>query len=600
MRTDFSELRSRYEALKKEREQLEERVALVRAQQLLSDIKNAGEYDIDRSQRDILAGLATDLGAMIYDISGSYPSTILRQLPQRLNWLHKIGFRRDPFLYTNGETDPYLQEYFYFGMRHFLSVFDVSGPGTIFVFGPPGSGKSSMRNVISQLCRTENIFPVVYQDFGSMVHKCQRGEVVQAEDHAAQILKRALETLARLADEKVISLPTEINDRDRIIRNQLGLYVSEYEDDLLRRQTFENFLKPAQETTVKLPDDARERLGRFCRYVTELFGYQFVYILVDHEDDIAPDEDIAWQVLEPLLSTRRLLELSGDKLAFKFFLGQKFRERALQIPWIKQEWSSRGYQLEWPDEELRALLRVRLMQCSEGRYRSLGELSEVGNLDNSVIQLSLGSPRKLIAICNRLFSEHGRRWSPEDGEPLLITFQEVDEVLKPFTDWRRESALEPLIAQGESKLLEFKPAMRFNRSAGNADKEMEREVARTICAFMNTEGGTLIIGVDYDGTARGLNDDFSTLGRRKNKDGFEQAFVRITENLFDTPLLSNYYEAYFMEYREKLVYVVQVKRSETPVFCNFDNTREFYVRKLTTVRKLDAKETWDYASRRFR
>lgn len=129
---------------------------------------------------------------------------------------------------------------------------------------------------------------------------------------------------------------------------------------------------------------------------------------------------------------------------------------------------------------------------------------------------------------------------------------------------------------------------------------MDREVARTLCAFMNSEGGVLIIGVEDDGTILGLEKDFSTLGRRKNKDGFEQAFVSITEDLFESPLSPDGYTPRFEEYRNKLVYVVEVKKSEEPVYCEFGGETELYVRKQTTTRKLDAKGIVEYCSDHFK
>lgn len=521
---------------------------------------------------------------------------------RRQQWINRLGFKRDPFRFKNGGTDPYLQEYFYSDMKHFYDILgDVSRPGTIFVFGPPGSGKSSLRNVITQLCRKERIFPVVYQDFGQLVCKHQE-ERVQAEDHVTQILKTALRTLVDLAEESdkedVSSPETEEN---KIIRNQLWLYASEYEDEPLTRHTLEDLLKPELKAGEALPDDARELLSRFCRYVTKLFGYRLVYILVDPSDNIDPDEEIAWQVLEPLLSTRRLLELSEDNVAFKFFLSQEFRERARQIPWLEQEWSRRVYGLEWPDEELRALLQARLVQCSEGRYESLEQLSEeVEDLGDSVIRLSMGSPRELIVICDRLFSEHCRKWSPDDGEPLLITAQEANEALKPFEERHRESALEQLIAQGESESVEFKSTMRFNTHTQRKDSEMEREIARTLCAFVNTEGGTLIIGVGDDGTVLGLDDDFSTLGGAKTQDGFIRAFENITKDLFSSPVSPDYYTARFEEHRGKLVYVIEVQRSKKPAFCLFGGEKEFYIRKQTTTQKLDVEATLEYVLDHFK
>ncbi|HID64939.1 MAG TPA: ATP-binding protein [Anaerolineae bacterium] len=225
---------------------------------------------------------------------------------------------------------------------------------------------------------------------------------------------------------------------------------------------------------------------------------------------------------------------------------------------------------------------------------SLEALSEVDDLDNKVIKLSMESPRRLIAICDSLFSEHCRKWSPEDGEPLLITAQDVKQALKPFEDRRRESTLERLIAQGESERIEFKSTMRYNRKVGRSDKEMEREIARTMCAFMNTEGGTLIIGVDDDGMVLGLDDDFSTLGRARTQDGFIRAFENITKDLFSSPVSPDYYTARFEEPQGKLVYVVEVQRGKKPVFCRFDGEKEFYVRRQTTSQKLDVEAALEY------
>lgn len=517
------------------------------------------------------------------------------KLTPREKWVARLGFKRDPFLYTDGGNDPYLQEYFY-RMKYFYDILgDVSRPGTVFVFGPPGSGKSSLRNVIKQTCPPDNILPVVYQDFGSLVRKYQEEKAVQTEDHVAQILRVALRTLAGL--EKLTETSSPETEKTRIIRNQLWLYVSQFEDDPLIKQTLADLLKPDPEVNGTLPTNTRDRLSRFCRYVTELFRYRFVYILVDPDDSISAD--IAWQVLKPLLSARSLLELSEDKVAFKFFLRQDFQNWALKIAWIDQEWSRRVYNLDWPPEELHNLLKVRLGECSKKRYKSLGQLSDVSDLDEKVIRLSRGSPRDLVAMCNELFSEHSHGWSPETGEPLLITAQEVNKVLQPFEERHRESTLAKLIAQGESDKIEFKSTMRYNRKAKKRDEEMDKEVARTICAFMNTEGGTLLIGVDDDGAVLGLDDDFSTLGGANPRDAFRRAFENITKDLFSSPLSPDYYKARFEEYQGKVIYVVEVLRSKEPVYCKFGEEKEFYVRKQTISQKLDIETAVKYIREHF-
>lgn len=68
-----------------------------------------------------------------------------------------------------------------------------------------------------------------------------------------------------------------------------------------------------------------------------------------------------------------------------------------------------------------------------------------------------------------------------------------------------------LVARGESDRVEFKSTARINLHTGAKDERMEQVVAKTVGAFLNAEGGTLLIGVDDAGQALGLQPDFATL-----------------------------------------------------------------------------------------
>jgi hypothetical protein len=81
-----------------------------------------------------------------------------------------------------------------------------------------------------------------------------------------------------------------------------------------------------------------------------------------------------------------------------------------------------------------------------------------------------------------------------------------------------------LIARGESADLEFKSTARWNVRAGRADKEMEKVIVKTIAAFLNSErGGTLLIGVQDDGTILGLETDYQVWSKptERNRDKYE-------------------------------------------------------------------------------
>ncbi len=62
-----------------------------------------------------------------------------------------------------------------------------------------------------------------------------------------------------------------------------------------------------------------------------------------------------------------------------------------------------------------------------------------------------------------------------------------------------------LIDTGESGTLEFKSTLMTNLQTGEPDKRMEKAVLKTISAFLNTNGGTLLVGVEDDGNIRGVD-----------------------------------------------------------------------------------------------
>lgn len=82
-------------------------------------------------------------------------------------------------------------------------------------------------------------------------------------------------------------------------------------------------------------------------------------------------------------------------------------------------------------------------------------------------------------------------------------------------------SLEDLISEGESGSLEFKETLQFNIITGKKDTRMSDAVLKTIAAFQNTGGGTLVIGVADDCSVAGLDRDLSLLpAKRQNDDQF--------------------------------------------------------------------------------
>ncbi len=70
-----------------------------------------------------------------------------------------------------------------------------------------------------------------------------------------------------------------------------------------------------------------------------------------------------------------------------------------------------------------------------------------------------------------------------------------------------ENDLYDLIGRGESTHLEFKSTMRLNLRSGKNDKAIELAWLKGVAAFLNSEGGILLLGVADDGEVLGLAAD---------------------------------------------------------------------------------------------
>ena len=92
-------------------------------------------------------------------------------------------------------------------------------------------------------------------------------------------------------------------------------------------------------------------------------------------------------------------------------------------------------------------------------------------------------------------------------------------------------AIQLLIKAGESKVVEFKSTGRKNLSTGAKDSAIEWSVVKTIAGFMNSHGGTLLVGVQDDGSVLGLEEDFAVFSK-KDADSWEQWLTQLLINHF--------------------------------------------------------------------
>lgn len=133
-----------------------------------------------------------------------------------------------------------------------------------------------------------------------------------------------------------------------------------------------------------------------------------------------------------------------------------------------------------------------------------------------------------------------------------------------------------MISNGETDSVEFKSTLRFDLYKGEVNKKLEFVIAKTIAAFMNTEGGCLIIGIDDNQNILGLEADIKTLPKQ-NIDGFELHMIEIVKKYIGAEL-SSHIKITFPEIDSEKICMVKISKSSKPVFIEFEGREDFFVR----------------------
>lgn len=152
-----------------------------------------------------------------------------------------------------------------------------------------------------------------------------------------------------------------------------------------------------------------------------------------------------------------------------------------------------------------------------------------------------------------------------------------------------------LIEEGEGHLVEFKETLRYDARKGEVSKEMERMVLKTIVAFLNSAGGTLLIGVNDEGVAVGLERDFKALPK-KSRDGFENHLSMLVKTTIGLSL-AKHMSVRFEKLNGADVCVVSVAESHKPAYLRDGSNggkEEFFVRVGNSTQPFSMSEAEEY------
>ena len=155
-----------------------------------------------------------------------------------------------------------------------------------------------------------------------------------------------------------------------------------------------------------------------------------------------------------------------------------------------------------------------------------------------------------------------------------------------------------LLGQTEHEQLEFKSTMRWDMQGNQVSRTLEKSIMKTVAAFMNSDGGHLVVGVDDKGTIVGLQHDLQSLNR-PDADGFENHFTHVFNSVIGAPY-RHLVRLHFPQAQDQQVCIVQVAASRAPVYARFDSGEQFFVRTGNSSTPLSLSEAAAYIRQRQR
>lgn len=162
--------------------------------------------------------------------------------------------------------------------------------------------------------------------------------------------------------------------------------------------------------------------------------------------------------------------------------------------------------------------------------------------------------------------------------------------------------IEKLSQAGESETAEFKAGWYYSHSRGGKDKEIPVAITRTISAFMNTSGGTILVGVEDNGEIKGLEESdfklYPDITPLENIDKLKRSIDDHFDNLIGTQF-THFKRVSTEIIKNKTILIISVSAANRPAYLKIGQTESLYVRGSGTTRELTGSSMVAYVADHF-
>ena len=284
----------------------------------------------------------------------------------------------------------------------------------------------------------------------------------------------------------------------------------------------------------------------------------------------------------------------SDKLIFFLDIISKFNEKSDLVLNLLFEYIKK-YSIESSNNELKTIAKITLannLLLSESKTDidfSLKNLRLIYDyISNGILSLEETIEDKYA----REVKEELLIWGEKIKEDESETLEFKSTLFTPIPDESRLKRIEAL-----SKLESLTEANKNEISKINGDlakKSVIHSALKTLSAFSNHKGGTLLLGVNDEKRILGLEQEYKNFSKKdQNRDGFGKYFDGLVRNYIGDSF-SSLMERKFLKFPEGDILIVTIAPSQQEVFLlkneEGKDAEQLYIRNLSSSKELVGSE----------